>query len=275
MRRNRNEKEYKQERRAHSHAQTIARAGRRVKNRARALQATAGPVGWNPSGPIAGSACPRTDEKGDSMQRPIDPQAWFERVLAHVGRFRQEGPGAVRAAESESPIADCLAELFLHNATLWGYEDEVRRTDIADSEVARYKRLIDRENQLRNDHIDKADALLREEVEKRLGPADERLPLNTETPGSVFDRLTILALRTWHLERECERDDATPEHREHCAAKLANVCERTHDLLASLGELLDEILAGRKRLKAYGTHKLYNDPETNPAVRAARERAGA
>jgi hypothetical protein len=199
----------------------------------------------------------------------LDIAAWRARTEARVAEFfsthqRPQPPAA------DGTVGAALAQLVHHNATLWGYEDEVRREDIPDSEIARYKRLIDRENQLRNDAIDRTDQCLAAEIEAR-GAHHPEAPLNTETPGSAFDRLSILLLRRYHLQQEVERRDATDEHIRRCAGKRAEIEERIEDLCASLDALIDDILGGRRRMKSYATHKLYNDPETNPAVRRARQ----
>lgn len=203
------------------------------------------------------------------MDFNFDTSAWFDKTLNLVPDAMNGNLEKLEKTLNDNDFTLCLANLFFHNATLWGYEDEVRRTDVSDEEVVKYKRLIDRENQLRNDHIDKADGILRKILEKNGLNKDASLPLNTETPGSVLDRLTILALRKVSLIKEIEREDASQEHKDKCSGKLKEVEERISDLIASLTELLDDILSGRKRLKSYGTHKLYNDPETNPAVRKA------
>ncbi|MBN1256730.1 MAG: DUF4254 domain-containing protein [Planctomycetes bacterium] len=204
------------------------------------------------------------------MPIPIEMKEWLKQVEADVVAFFAEGCREP-AMHAGGELSICLYELFMHNATLWGYEDEVRREDIADSEIARYKRLIDRENQLRNDSIDQVDAILYKLLASSGQKQAASLPLNTETPGSVFDRLVILQLRRFHLGRELSRDDASAAHLDKCQTKLAEVEERIADLSASLTELLSEIFSGRKRLKYYNAHKLYNDPETNPAVRAAKK----
>lgn len=204
------------------------------------------------------------------MNLPIDVATWFNEVATLAPDALAGNIEKLKSSQNSNDFTLCLAQLFFHNATLWGYEDEVRRTDVSDGEIAKYKRLIDRENQLRNDHIDKADSILRGILETEGKNNDKTLPINTETPGSVFDRLTILALRKLSLNKEIERDDATEEHKEKCREKLLEVEERISDLIKSLDCLLNDIFEGHKQLKSYGTHKLYNDPETNPAVRQAR-----
>jgi hypothetical protein len=87
---------------------------------------------------------------------------------------------------------------------------------------------------------------------------------NTETPGQAIDRLSILALRLYHMDEQLERADATAEHRAKVSAKLEILHTQHADLSASLQELIDDVFAGRKRLKLYRQFKMYNDPTLNP-----------
>ena len=150
---------------------------------------------------------------------------------------------------------------------LWGLEDEARRKDMPDKYIAELKRKIDRENQRRNDLIDALDALIREDVENKLGSIDQNLPMNSENPGSLYDRLTILALRAYNLKKEINRKDIDIAHIERCSKMLEQVLEKSEDLLKCLKELMDDIYSGRKKIKSYKQHKLYNDPALNPALR--------
>jgi antitoxin component HigA of HigAB toxin-antitoxin module len=100
------------------------------------------------------------------------------------------------------------------------------------------------------------------------------LPLNTETPGSAIDRLSIIALRLYHMREQAARRDAAPEHVAKAKARLEIIDEQQRDLSNSLAELLADIFAGRKRLKVYRQFKMYNDPTMNPYLYAARQRGG-
>jgi len=160
-----------------------------------------------------------------------------------------------------------LNQLLVSNFKLWRYEDDARRRDVPDSEIAGLKRKIDKENQNRNDIIDNIDALFQEDIINYLKKTNDSLPLNSETPGSIFDRLTILALRTYNLEKEIKREDASKAHVDRCKTMLEKVRERSRDLVKCLEILLDDYYSGRKRLKSYKQHKLYNDPELNPSLR--------
>ena len=158
--------------------------------------------------------------------------------------------------------AVCQQHMF--NYLLWHEEDIARSPNVGDERIAAVKRAIDGYNQKRNDAIEPLDAyLLRELAERKIVPrADARQ--NTETPGSAIDRLSILALRRYHMQEQADRADASDEHRAKAHARLEILAEQHHDLSTSLGELLDDIFAGRKRLKVYFQFKMYNDPTMNP-----------
>ncbi len=150
------------------------------------------------------------------------------------------------------------------NYLLWHEEDIARSPDVGDDRIAQVKRAIDRYNQQRNDGIEKLDAfflqmLAAEKIEPQSGARQ-----NTETPGSAIDRLSILSLRQYHMQEQIDRTDASEEHREKARTRLTVVNEQHRDLSNSLQELLDDIFAGRKRLKVYFQFKMYNDPSMNP-----------
>ena len=90
--------------------------------------------------------------------------------------------------------------------------------------------------------------------------------INTESPAWAIDRLSILALKIYHMREQAERLDATEEHRRKCAAKLAVLLEQQKDLSTAIDQLLDDIKAGRKYMKVYKQMKMYNDTDTNPVL---------
>lgn len=159
------------------------------------------------------------------------------------------------------------------NFRLWHQEDIARSPDVTDAEMAGVKRAIDRLNQQRNDLIERLDDwLLADLAVARIEPPPEAR-LNTETPGSAIDRLSIIALRLYHMEEQARRTDADPSHIAKVTTRLEILRQQRHDLAASLGELLADIFAGRKRLRVYRQFKMYNDPTMNPYLYGAKRPA--
>ncbi len=161
------------------------------------------------------------------------------------------------------------------NFKLWHQEDIARSTDVKDADLAFVKRTIDKLNQQRNDLIEQIDEFLVSLVAARGIVPASGAKLNTETPGSVIDRLSILSLRIFHMREQAARRDASPEHVAKAEARLAVMFEQHRDLSNSLQELFDDIAAGRKRLKIYRQFKMYNDPTLNPYLYNAAKRAAA
>jgi hypothetical protein len=166
----------------------------------------------------------------------------------------------------EPGFAGAVLDQQRYNYWLWHEEDEARRTDVSDAEIARVKRAIDRYNQQRNDHIERLDEVLLSQLAAEGVEAAADARLHTETPGSAFDRLSIGALKLFHMEEEAERADAASEHRRKAAEKADRLRRQRHDLAESLDRLLADLWAGRARLEIYRQFKMYNDPALNPAL---------
>jgi len=151
-----------------------------------------------------------------------------------------------------------------YNFLLWHEEDVARSPDVSDARIATVKRAIDGYNQQRNDWIEKIDEALIELLSTEGILPRESARLNTETPGSAIDRLSIMSLRIYHFLEQVRRDDADAEHVAKVQQRLDR-CRRQHaDLSQSLSELLDDIWCGRKLLQVYRQMKMYNDPSLNP-----------
>jgi hypothetical protein len=170
-------------------------------------------------------------------------------------------------------LLSAVCQQFSFNFRLWHEEDIARSPDADDSRIAQVKRNIDRLNQQRNDWIEKIDDRLTEMLAAEGVQPQSAARLNTETPGSVIDRLSILALRIYHMEEQIQRSDATPQHVAACQEKLAVCLMQQDDLSTSLGELLDDLRAGRKRHRTYRQLKMYNDPSLNPYLYQAKQQA--
>ena len=146
----------------------------------------------------------------------------------------------------------------------WHFEDIIRDPHIDPIEALSLKRRIDRSNQDRTDLVEQIDSYFRQKYSDVNVLPDARL--NTESPAWAVDRLSILALKIYHMREQAERQDATEEHRKKCNAKLQVLLEQQRDLSLAIDQLLDDIQAGRKYMKVYRQMKMYNDPATNPVL---------
>lgn len=150
----------------------------------------------------------------------------------------------------------------------WHLEDIIRDPHIDPVEALNLKRRIDRSNQDRTDLVEQIDSYFRMIYNDVKPLADATI--NTESPAWAVDRLSILALKIYHMKAEVERPDASDAHRARCAAKLAVLEEQRADLTAAIQTLLNDIAAGRKFMKVYRQMKMYNDADTNPVLYARK-----
>lgn len=163
-------------------------------------------------------------------------------------------------------ILQTICEEHKYNYLLWHQEDMARDPHATDSQIASIKRNIDILNQKRNDYIEIIDQNIISLFLKDIKQFDNTLPLNSETPGSIIDRLSILSLRIYHMKEQTNRQDVTPEHILKAQNKLKVIYEQQRDLATSLEQLLLDIKNKKKRLKIYYQYKMYNDPTLNPQI---------
>lgn len=155
------------------------------------------------------------------------------------------------------------------DAMQWHMEDVIRIPTLDPVEGMSWKRRIDASNQLRTDLVEQIDTYYRN-LYADVTPLPDA-GINTESPAWAIDRLSILALKLYHMQVEAERPDITPERRADLLGRLDILRQQRTDLQQAIDTLLDDIAAGRKYMKVYRQMKLYNDPDTNPAVREAKK----
>lgn len=147
----------------------------------------------------------------------------------------------------------------------WHYEDIIRDPNIEPDKALILKRKIDASNQDRTDLVEFIDSYFLKKyqsVEK-----NSNATINTESPAWAIDRLSILALKIYHMREEATRTDASKEHLEKCKAKLTVLLEQKKDLSTAIDQLLKDIEASKKYMKVYKQMKMYNDEELNPVLR--------
>ena len=157
--------------------------------------------------------------------------------------------------------------LFTKNwidAVQWHLEDIIRDPNINPNEALTLKRRIDKSNQDRTDLVEMIDSYFLEKY-KNVKPLPGAT-LNTESPAWAVDRLSILALKIYHMEQEVKRTDVSPEHVAKCQTKLSILLEQRVDLSSAIDQLLNDIETGKKYMKVYKQMKMYNDPALNPIL---------
>jgi hypothetical protein len=189
-------------------------------------------------------------------------------LVAHWHDFEVE--------HSEEGLEGRLCDLHRFNFLLWHEEDIARSPAVSDGRIAQVKRAIDRYNQARNDAIEKVDDWLIADLAARGIVAAAEAPAATETPGAALDRLSILELRRYHMREQVDRRDASPEHREKAAGRLAILDQQRAHLAAATDRLLTEIYSAQRPLRVFRQMKMYNDPTLNPHLyRASKPGAAA
>jgi hypothetical protein len=169
----------------------------------------------------------------------------------------------------ENPYQAPQIEYFLYtknwiDTVQWHLEDIIRDPNIDPVTALEIKRRIDKSNQDRTDLVELIDSYFLDKY-KDIKPLSFA-KINTESPAWAVDRLSILALKIYHMQQEVLRTDATPSHRDQCQKKLDILLEQRKDLSTAIEELFTEIEQGRKYMKVYKQMKMYNDPELNPVL---------
>lgn len=146
----------------------------------------------------------------------------------------------------------------------WHYEDIIRDPQIDPVAALELKRKIDASNQVRTDMVEYIDSYFLDKYKDVQVKADAKI--NTESPAWAIDRLSILALKIYHMNEEAIRKEASEDHRAKCQAKLDVLLEQKQDMFTSISQLIEDIENGDKFMKAYKQMKMYNDEELNPVL---------
>ena len=150
----------------------------------------------------------------------------------------------------------------------WHYEDIIRDPNIDPSGALKLKRQIDSSNQDRTDLVEYIDSYFLKKYQSV--NIKENAVINTESPAWAIDRLSILALKIYHMQEEADRKDASKDHIKKCQQKLEVLLEQRIDLSTAIDQLLADIESGNKYMKVYKQMKMYNDEELNPVLRGQK-----
>ncbi len=168
--------------------------------------------------------------------------------------------------ENEQVLEFLLYKKCWIDTVQWHYEDIIRDPEIKPVVALKLKRQIDASNQDRTDMVEYIDSYFLKKYDV-IQPKDDA-KVNSESPAWAIDRLSILALKIYHMQEEVDRKDATADHISKCGVKLEILLEQRVDLSNAIDDLLEDIENGDKYMKVYKQMKMYNDDELNPVLRA-------
>ena len=172
-------------------------------------------------------------------------------------------------SEKDDLIAHLLYRKCWIDTVQWHYEDIIRDPDIDPVSALKLKRQIDASNQDRTDMVEYIDSYFLTKFKDVEVKKDATI--NTESVAWGIDRLSILALKVYHMNEEANRNDASQEHQIACKAKLNILLEQRADLSTAINQLLEDIAHGKKYMKVYRQMKMYNDDELNPILRGIKK----
>ena len=172
-------------------------------------------------------------------------------------------------ATIKNPFPDGSLEQLLYaknwiDTVQWHMEDIIRDEDIDPTEALTLKRKIDSSNQKRTDLVEFIDSWFLDKY-KNISPREDA-KINSETPAWAVDRLSILALKIYHMNLEAQRESASEDHRKKCTDKLNVLLEQQKDLSEAIEQLLFDIENGKTKMKVYKQMKMYNDQSLNPIL---------
>ncbi|WP_338732228.1 DUF4254 domain-containing protein [Mangrovimonas cancribranchiae] len=170
--------------------------------------------------------------------------------------------------KNEDLIAHLLYRKCWIDTVQWAYEDIIRDPNIDPVDALALKRKIDASNQDRTDTVEFIDSYFLDKYKDVTVKPDAKI--NSESPAWAIDRLSILALKIYHMNVEATREDASQDHRDACQKKLDVLLEQRVDLSTAIDDLLNDIANGDKYMKVYKQMKMYNDDELNPVLRARK-----
>ncbi|MGB7786124.1 MAG: DUF4254 domain-containing protein [Salinimicrobium sp.] len=171
--------------------------------------------------------------------------------------------------EKEQLLEHLLFRKCWIDTVQWHYEDIIRDPNIDPVAALKLKRQIDASNQERTDMVEYIDSYFLDKY-KKVKP-NANATINSESPAWAIDRLSILALKIYHMNEEANRKDAGQEHMAACQAKLDVLLEQRVDLSTAINQLLEDIENGKKYMKVYKQMKMYNDDELNPVLRGTKK----
>jgi len=170
--------------------------------------------------------------------------------------------------KNEDLIAHLLYRKSWIDTVQWAYEDIIRDPNIDPVAALKLKRMIDASNQDRTDTVEFVDSYFLDKYKDVSVKSDAKI--NSESPAWAIDRLSILALKIYHMHIETVREDATDVHKAACQTKLNVLLEQRVDLSTAIDDLLNDIANGDKYMKVYKQMKMYNDDELNPVLRGQK-----